>query len=202
MSPIYTIFIDHRRIDFIHTSSKKSFCNKSSTASLLDWEQFTAFIHSNKNRFCCISDDPARSFRRFSTYFYPLEAAGGLVVNAQKQWLFIFRNGVWDLPKGVIEAGERTENAAVREVEEECGIHDLQIIKALPETYHMYRLDDKKWILKKTHWFLMFAGSDISLKPQVAEGITSAEWRFPDQIEDIRESTYGSIKELLDHCLM
>ena len=46
------------------------------------------------------------------------KAGGGLVYNAKKEVLFIFRNGKWDLPKGGIEKGEAIEDTAMREVEE------------------------------------------------------------------------------------
>ncbi len=201
MQSTYTVYLERRRIDFLHSGQAQTACKRSNTAKTIDWEIFTAFLKSKKDRFCCISGDPARTFRRFSTLFHLMEAAGGLVVNAKQQWLFIYRNGVWDLPKGVIEPGETAEYAAIREVEEECGISGLEIIRALPHTYHIYKMKNKKWVLKKTHWFLMVAGSDIMLKPQTAEGISLAEWRHPKQITDIMESTYGSINELLSHCL-
>ena len=201
MQPAYTIYLERRRIDFLHSGQAQAACKRSNTAKTLNWAIFTSFIKSKETRFCSISNDPARAFRHFSTLFQPLEAAGGLVVNAAQQWLFIYRNGIWDLPKGVVEPGETTEQAATREVEEECGISGLQIIRELPHTYHIYQMKNKKWVLKKTHWFLMAAGSDAGLKPQAAEGISLAEWRNPKQITDIREGTYGSINELLSHCL-
>ncbi len=201
MQSAYTVYLERRRIDFLHSGQAVTACKRSNTTKTIDWDIFTAFLKSKKDRLCCISNDPSRAFRRFSTLFHQLEAAGGLVVNASQQWLFIFRNGVWDLPKGVIEPGETAEYAATREVEEECGISGLQIIGELPQTYHIYQMKNKKWVLKTTHWFLMQAGKEIRLKPQTAEGISLAEWRNPNQITDIRESTYGSINELLRHCL-
>ena len=201
IKPAYTVYFERRRIDFLHSGQPASLCNTSNGIKTIDWAIFMVFLKSNKDRLCCISNDPTCAFRGFATLFQPLEAAGGLVVNAAKEWLFIFRNGTWDLPKGVIEPGETAESAATREVEEECGISGLQIIGQLPHTYHIYQMKNNKWILKKTHWFLMKAGIDIMLKPQAAEGITLAAWRNPGQIKDIRESTYGSINELLDHCI-
>lgn len=201
MQPAYTVYLERRRIDFLHSGQAELACKRSNIVKTIDWDTFTTFLKSKKDRFCCISNDPARTFRRFSTLFHPLEAAGGLVVNASQQWLFIFRNGVWDLPKGVIEPGETAQFAATREVEEECGISGLEIIRDLPYTHHIYKMKNNKWVLKKTHWFLMVADNDIRLKPQTAEGISLAEWRNPNQITDIRESTYGSINELLSHCL-
>ena len=80
-----------------------------------------------------------------------IEAAGGLVYNSDKKALMIFRNGKWDLPKGKIELGELIEECAIREVEEECGIYDLQIENKLIDTYHTYVLNSIKVLKKIAH---------------------------------------------------
>ncbi|MFT4602413.1 MAG: 8-oxo-dGTP pyrophosphatase MutT (NUDIX family), partial [Arenicella sp.] len=46
-----------------------------------------------------------------------IEAAGGLV-EFKGKFLFIKRNGLWDIPKGKLEKGESIEEGAVREIEE------------------------------------------------------------------------------------
>ena len=56
-----------------------------------------------------------------------VEAAGGLVYNKEDELLMIFRNGKWDLPKGKKEKGEEIESCAKREVQEECGVRNLEI---------------------------------------------------------------------------
>ena len=43
-----------------------------------------------------------------------VKAAGGLVTNKKGQILFIFRKGVWDLPKGKLDSGERLDTTALR----------------------------------------------------------------------------------------
>ena len=50
--------------------------------------------------------DLKQLYNYFSAMFRIIEAAGGLVKNKKNEWLFIFRNGKWDLPKGKIENGE------------------------------------------------------------------------------------------------
>ena len=42
---------------------------------------------------------------------------------SKKEILWIFRRGFWDLPKGKLDEGETIQTCAVREVEEETGIH-------------------------------------------------------------------------------
>ena len=75
------------------------------------------------------------NWKDFSDNYKVIEAAGGLVFNQKNEILMIFRNGKWDLPKGKLEAGESVESCAVREVEEECGVSDLKIIKKLKDTF-------------------------------------------------------------------
>ena len=58
----------------------------------------------------------------FISAFKYLEAAGGVVVNSNKERLFIHRFGRWDLPKGKLEKGESPAEAALREVYEETGL--------------------------------------------------------------------------------
>ena len=103
-----------------------------------------------------------------------------MVINPNKKVLFIYRNNVWDLPKGHIEKNESTESAAVREVEEECGIENSTIIQKLIITYHIYFLDGIK--LKETHWFLMHSDDSNNLIPQLEEGIT--EVALKDHVGD------------------
>ena len=52
------------------------------------------------------------------TEFKLILAAGGLV-KKQQDYLFIYRNGKWDLPKGKLENNETFSQCALREVEEE-----------------------------------------------------------------------------------
>ncbi len=132
----------------------------------------------------------------FSSMFRIIEAAGGLVKNEKGEWLFIFRNGKWDLPKGKIEKGEAVKTAAVREVEEECGISGLSILKELPSTYHTYFLEEKN-ILKRTYWFEMLCKDTSQLVPQTEEGITDVKWIPSTHLKPVYDNTFGSIKEVL-----
>ncbi|WP_430931932.1 NUDIX hydrolase [Saccharicrinis sp. 156] len=133
----------------------------------------------------------------FSSCFKRIDAAGGVVFNKKNEILFIHRLGVWDLPKGKAEKGESIQATAVREVEEECAISPLKIIKALNPTWHTYTLK-RKLILKKTYWYKMkYEGFD-NPKPQAEEHITAAEWIPHNEIYKAMQNTYPSIKEVLE----
>ena len=132
----------------------------------------------------------------FFSMFQMINAAGGLVKNQEEKWLFIFRNNKWDLPKGKIEKGETVEDAAIREVQEECGIGTLSIVKKLPSTYHTYSLG-KKDILKCTYWFEMECKEGDKLIPQTEEGITDVKWFDKKDLKKVCKNTYESIKEVI-----
>lgn len=132
----------------------------------------------------------------FLNYFHYLEAAGGLVKNQQNEILFIYRLEKWDLPKGKVEIGETTELAAVREVEEECGITNLKILKFITNTYHIYF--DTKLQLKSTFWYEMSYEGNEELIPQAEEGIGIAKWKSKEEIRQLLNQTYANIKIVLE----
>ncbi len=123
-------------------------------------------------------------------------AAGGLVKNSEGKFLFIFRRGKWDLPKGKVEKGEKMEDAAIREVQEECGIEDVEIIQPLTKTIHTYELNGEK-ILKETHWFLMKTNFEKKLIPQKEEDITKAIWADKKKVEELLKKSYETIREVV-----
>jgi 8-oxo-dGTP pyrophosphatase MutT (NUDIX family) len=143
-----------------------------------------------------IADNPERIFKIFVKFYKLIEAAGGLVLNKNNKVLFIFRQGKWDLPKGKIEKGENPEIAAIREVEEECGLSNLTITKLLDTTYHTYKLKGKD-ILKRTYWFEMLHDGLQEPIPQTEEEITEAIWFEPDNYEKVIQNTFPSIIEVM-----
>ena len=106
----------------------------------------------------------------FCARFQLIEAAGGVVTNSKKQVLWIRRNDKWDLPKGKVEVGEQIQEAAVREVKEECGLTSIRLGVLLGVTYHIYSCKDV-YVLKKSYWFSMSCPAQQDLIPQLEEGI-------------------------------
>ena len=122
-------------------------------------------------------------------------AAGGVVVK-DGNFVSIVRHGIPDLPKGHIEHGESPEQAALREVEEETGITKLQIVKALPSTWHCY-FEHEEWKLKRTYWYLMQSEADLQSKPQTEEGISEVKLIGAEEIDSFLKGTFRSISEIL-----
>lgn len=145
-----------------------------------------------------LTPTPKEDFEKFTTNFDLIVAAGGKVTNNEGKTLFIFRLGKWDFPKGKIEKKESVEQAAIREVEEECGISQLTILNHIKDTYHIYKLNDKL-VLKQSIWYEMKTTDSAKLVPQTEENITDAQWMTTEEIENIvLKNTYPSIKEVLE----
>ena len=132
----------------------------------------------------------------FCARFQLIEAAGGVVTNSKKQVLWILRNDKWDLPKGKVEVGEQIQEAAVREVKEECGLTSIRLGVLLGVTYHIYSCKDV-YVLKKSYWFSMSCPAQQDLIPQLEEGITEVVWADAALHQMYLENTYASISELL-----
>jgi len=141
-------------------------------------------------------DDVEYMWRDFCSHYQLIEAAGGIVVNSKREVLWILRNGKWDLPKGKVESGEKVEDAAVREVEEECAVRGINRGALLGVTYHTYSFKNEA-ILKKTYWYAMVCSEDQVLNPQIEEGITEVVWADKTKHLSCLSNTYTSIVELL-----
>ena len=153
---------------------------------LADKEQTDTFVHE-------VGENAVVEASK--TTFRMAPAAGGVVVKDGKI-VSIVRNGIPDLPKGHIEKDESPENAALREVTEETGIGNLQIVKALPSSWHCYQVGEE-WRLKRTYWYLMESGEAIQPKPQTEEGITEIKLIGNEDIEAFLKGTFRSISEIL-----
>jgi len=156
-----------------------------------------AFFRLEKiNTLYLFHDDLQFLRNEFNNLFIPVRAAGGLVRNSGKELLIIRRNGLWDLPKGKSEKGETPEEAAVREVSEECGLESPEIKRFIEKTFHAYRQNGRSF-LKETDWFEMKVEDNVKTTPQLKENITEVRWLKPEMINLIRNETFPLILEVL-----
>jgi len=138
------------------------------------------------------------SFRNLNPYLAPVavSAGGGLVVRKHRgryQVVCIHRRGSWDLPKGKLDDGESVEACALREVKEELGITDVNVIASAGQTVHGYTRG-RGYHVKTTHWFWMTSPA-TSFTPQTSEEIDAVEW-VPWEEARTRVA-YRTLKELL-----
>lgn len=141
------------------------------------------------------------SFRTFCTRTGIREAAGGLVKTldpalSEPEYLYIYRNAMWDLPKGKKEEGESAEENALREVMEETGLSNLKLLRFLENSYHFVDLGRENTIVKQTSWFEMQTDRRQTPVPQTEEGIREARWLTRAQVRDRLPLMYSSIAAL------
>lgn len=125
-------------------------------------------------------------------------AAGGGVVyknDDSEIWvLLIRRRGFWDIPKGKQDEGEDIANCALREVQEETGAKELQIVTDLGTTIHHYEMDGE--MVEKTTWWYAMQNDDVEYTPEAEEQITEIVW-LP--LNDARQLvSFENLKTVLD----
>lgn len=140
--------------------------------------------------------DLEKLWDHFHSIFKIIEAAGGIVKNEKDEILMIHRLGYWDLPKGKIEKGESKEEAAIREVQEETGIQNIDLQDLIHTTYHTYESKKGNKILKVSYWYTMKT-SDTDLIPQAEEGIEKAVFVDLDSFFSQPKKIYGNILDIL-----
>jgi 8-oxo-dGTP diphosphatase len=110
-------------------------------------------------------------------------SAGGVLVRRMRgQWYVAAirpagkREGLWALPKGIVGRGEKPEETALREVEEETGVRGRSLGK-LGDVRYVYTWAGER-IFKVVSFFLMRyrSGRLGELPPQHAHEVAEARW--------------------------
>jgi len=205
---MYKVFFNEKLIAI--SGRENITLNKPTPVDVENWQVedlrkwFVPAIESSEKEIVLVHSVPEKFFELFESLFLTIHAAGGVVLRGQKI-LFIFRNGKWDLPKGKIERGEKAEIAALREVEEECGISGHKMVKQLPSTFHIYQSPYKQtkgeWIFKETFWFEMVYDGNEQGTPETGEGITQVKWFQKQELGEVLENTYENLKQVIEHYL-
>ena len=200
---MYEVFLNTRKIviaseNEVSTDNKFVFTGGCNDLTLLH-QKVSGFLQGNENQLILLGTDDFL-WNNFGQFFKLLPAAGG-VVHQANEYLFIFRKGMWDLPKGKLDPGETPEMTALREVREETGLGDLTIDGIYPSTWHIYQSPYKgskgEWILKETAWFSMRASGKGILIPQTAEEIEMVRWFSKDELNIVLDNTYTSLKNIV-----
>ena len=115
-------------------------------------------------------------------------AAGGIIVrNIRGTWEVLVvqdTNNAWTFPKGKIDTGERSEEAARREIREEVGLTAMTVRTKLPVIRYVFQRDGL--ISKTVTYFLFESNGNERLVNQMEEGIHNATWMPIDKaIEQI-----------------
>ena len=122
---------------------------------------------------------PPEAILNLDPYAPPREitAAGGIVLRTgdrSGEVLVIYRGGVWDLPKGKLDASESIADCAQREVQEESSAAPLHPGPLLGTTVHGYRRKGE-FHIKTTYWYVLWSNCK-RFTPQLAEEIKEVKW--------------------------
>ena len=115
------------------------------------------------------------------------KSAGGVVINNKNEVLVVSQHGnSWSLPKGHVENGEDEITAAKREIYEESGIKDLELVKKLGK-YERFKIGkdggETKSELKEITIFL-FKTNTIDSKPIDPEN-PEIKWVRKEEVADL-----------------
>ena len=126
-------------------------------------------------------------------------SAGGVIVrrkeNGSVEVLLIEDSyGNWGFPKGHVEGGETSEEAALRECREETGLGNLRTIAPIGTTDWYFR-SGRGLVHKFCDYFLLQAETDDEAQPQRGEGIRACAWLNPD--DALARVTYSNARAIL-----
>lgn len=128
-------------------------------------------------------------------------SAGGVVMKweRQKPKVLLIKDayGRWSWPKGNIDKGEGSKDAAIREIREEVGLKDIELIDKIGTTQYFYRLKDRL-IFKTVYLYLFRLNSDEKLKILHKE-IQDGAWFRPEEALEMIE--YKGAKDFLQKAI-
>lgn len=134
------------------------------------------------------------------------KSAGAIIYRVQNgipyYLLLHYQSGHWEFAKGHIEKNETPEQTAKREVKEETGIEDLEIIPGFKEyikyffrsNYHLKKEDKNKapWIFKLVVFYLAKTPTEVV---KISEEHIGFAW-LPYQ-DALKKLTFKNAKNLL-----
>ncbi len=129
-------------------------------------------------------------------------SAGGIVCNDKGQVLLVNNMALrdpnksyWGFPKGHIDKGESSKDAAIREVKEEVGL-EVEIIEKIGQSKYIFTKNGEK-VFKVVVMFLMKA--KVGELRVLEEELMDAKWFSPD--EALEKLSFKQDKDLLKEAL-
>lgn len=123
--------------------------------------------------------------------------AGGIIFRRDKDGaieILLFQDARerWSIPKGHIEPGETAQQTAKREIGEEVGLHEVDVLGWLGKVHFRYRRVDKL-VLMTTQIYLVRAKGDTNAL-QKEEWMKDVKWfSFHDALDAIEYEDIGKL---------
>lgn len=146
-------------------------------------------------------------FERFKKYFKRPGAsiqeivreptAGGIVFRKNKQGeveILLIQDAKdrWTIPKGHIEEGETAQQTAKREIGEEAGLTDVEVIGWLGKIHFRYRRVDRLVLMTTQIYLVRAKGNTDAIKKE--EWMNGIKWfRFHDALDEIEYEDIGKL---------
>ena len=193
---MYKVFIQNIPLIFTNspTGECPDFIDFSDEIDFIDMHQNMPDLHPKGLEIIC--DKVKKCWKKFKANFKMIKAGGGVVENEHGKILFIYRLNKWDLPKGKLDPGETIAQCALREVEEECNLKNIELNHLICKTFHTYTTS-KNYMIKKSYWYGMTVEGNQKLIPQTKENITDVKWFDPGKLDKPLSNTYGAIEEVI-----
>ena len=123
------------------------------------------------------------------------KSAGAILFRKEKEPMYLllhYEAGHWDFPKGHIEQGETDIDAISREVKEETGIKDIEIVKNFKERIQYFYKMNNKLMSKEVIFYLAKTETE-----QVKISFEHIGFAWLSYEKAIKKLTYGNAKDVL-----
>jgi ADP-ribose pyrophosphatase YjhB (NUDIX family) len=133
-------------------------------------------------------------------------SAGGVLVRRLRgQWVLAAIRpggkpaGVWALPKGVVDEGERPDETALREVAEETGVA-ARLVGKLGDVRYVYTWEGERVFKVVSFYLLRYSRGRLGdLPPALAHEVAEARWLPLDQAPSLL--AYKGEREMAERAL-
>jgi len=107
--------------------------------------------------------------------------------------------GVWALPKGLIDSGEKPDATAVREVREETGV-DAELVRKLGDIRYVYTWQGERIFKIVSFYLLRYRGGRLDeLDPAMRHEVAEARWLPLDEAPKLL--AYRGERQMADEAL-
>jgi 8-oxo-dGTP pyrophosphatase MutT (NUDIX family) len=123
--------------------------------------------------------------------------AGGVVFRRDKDGgveILLFQDAKdrWSIPKGHIEEGETAQQTAKREIGEEVGLHDVEVLGWLGKVHFRYRRVEKLVLMTTQIYLVRAKGDTDAIKGE--EWMKDVKWfKFHDALDAIEYEDIGKL---------
>lgn len=98
----------------------------------------------------------------------------------------------WTIPKGHIEEGETAQATARREIGEEAGLHDVDVLGWLGKIHFRYRRVDKLVLMTTQIYLVKALGDTDAIKKE--DWMNGIRWfKFHDALDEIEYEDIGKL---------